>query len=72
MHVVVLVSLGRLLLLPDGDAIVQHPQKLSLEFVLVRLATGRGDFREGARAQRQHVMRRGVLQDRVESPPAGP
>ena len=64
-RIVVLVSLGRLLLLPDGDAIAQHPQKLRLELVLVRLATVRRDIREGTRAQRQHVMRRGVLQDRV-------
>jgi len=71
MHVVVLVSLGRLLLLPDGNAIVQHPQKLGLEFVLVCLATIRDDLREGASAQRQYVMWRSVLQDCLDRLKAG-
>jgi hypothetical protein len=63
---VLLVSLGILLLLPDGDAVAQHPQKLRLEFVLVGLATDRGNCREDLRAQRQHVIRRGAVQDRVD------
>ena len=45
---VVPASLSLVLLLPDGDAIAQHPQKLRLELVLVRLATVRRDIREGS------------------------
>ena len=58
---VVPASLGLVLLLPDGDAIAQNAQKLSLELVLMRLATVRDDVCQRPRAQRQHVMRRGVL-----------
>jgi hypothetical protein len=61
----VLGVLSHFLLLADSDEIAQHLQKLRLELVLVGLATGRGDCREGVCAERQHVGR-GVLQDRFD------